>query len=78
MATTTIEHSCPAEDAATRARHRRRARARAAKCSTCSRGGSPMFPSATCIGCKELISYYSCAPGYCMLCAHDPCWMPVE
>lgn len=62
--------------------HRRQALAKAARCSTCRKGstgkyGAPMYRTEPCIGCQKPIDYYSCAPGYCVACAHDPCWKPV-
>lgn len=62
--------------------HRRRAYARARRCTTCRKGptgyGSPKDGVSACLGCGTLIGYYSCAPGSCVACAHDPCWVPVR
>lgn len=63
-------------------RHRRTALARARRCTTCKKGpcgwGEPRDGISDCIGCGELIGYYSCSPGYCVACAHDPCWVPLS
>lgn len=63
--------------------HRRRALARARRCTTCRKEpgyaeyGSPAYRDMACLGCGRVIHYYSCAPGSCVACAHDPCWVPV-
>lgn len=57
--------------------HGRAANKAQAECVTCrvvEHGEKKMEP---CIGCKTPIDYFSCSPGYCRLCAHDPCWQPV-
>jgi hypothetical protein len=55
---------------------RERAELAAAGCTTCRdrhlEGGREPKP---CLECGELTAYYSCAPGYCSLCAHDPRWV---
>ncbi len=66
------------KSACTEKGHRRRALARARKCSTCRRDTIAWGELDGCIGCGELIDYLSCSPGYCSPCAHDPCWVPVE
>lgn len=63
--------------------HRRRALARARRCATCRQDGaggygSPKDGISACLGCGTLIGYYSCMPGSCVACAHDPCWAPVR
>jgi hypothetical protein len=64
-----------------RQRARRNAMARARRCFTCRRrdpmGGLGVAKDGIsgCLGCGELIGYYSCAPGYCVACAHDPRWV---
>jgi hypothetical protein len=73
---------CTCTDPAERARHRRRAKARASKCLTCrprpTGYGEGKEGISACLGCGVLIGYHSCAPGYCVLCAHDPCWVKVS
>lgn len=63
-----------------RAQHRLVARERADRCFTCCSGvarGGRTGGADTCLGCDAVVAYYSCAPGYCVLCAHDPCWVTV-
>lgn len=88
-ALTTTEPPAPTrEPDCTDPAHRRRALARARRCYTCRKDppdgggyggyGSPADGIRQCLGCDRLIGYYSCAPGYCVACAHDPCWVPVR
>ena len=57
--------------------HPEQAEDRAAACTTCSDAdGREDHPVEPCIDCGVPIAYYSCAPGRCVLCAHDPCWVP--
>lgn len=61
--------------------HRKRALAKARSCTTCREHRDPrghkFAKPEPCLGCKRVIDYYSCAPGYCVACAHDPCWVSV-
>jgi hypothetical protein len=57
--------------------HRRRALARARKCSTCSPRG-PDVQRLECLQCGEAVDHFTCVPGYCRVCAHDPCWKSLE
>lgn len=57
-------------------RARRLALQRARRCYTCRVGVRDREAKEdACVGCGELIGYYSCAPGYCRACAHDPSWV---
>lgn len=74
------KHSCSNDPEVAR-RCGRLARARAKRCSTCRDASDPALLRTAikaCLGCGNLIDYYSCAPGYCVLCAHDPCWVKVS
>lgn len=78
----------PSTDDAKTAALRKAAVEAAKKCGTCSRIkiGEPLpfdlsrsGPPETCLGkCTREISYYSCAPGYCVVCAHDPRWRSID
>ncbi len=48
-----------------------RAAAGQAACLTCSSPIHGAMPVSPCLGCEVPIDYYSCAPGYCGLCAHN-------
>ncbi len=81
-------HFGPCDCAEPSRRLRSEAIVAAARCGTCSRikpdgpvphdldtGAQPK----PCLGkCTREISYYSCAPGYCRICAHDPRWVSIE
>lgn len=55
---------------------RRLALARANKCRTC-RSSDPIGREASCIGCGTPTSSWTCVPGYCRVCSHDPRWLKV-
>jgi len=60
--------------------HRDEAAQRAGGCATCTDGVKRALREKPdpCIGCGESIDYFSCAPGYCAMCAHDPCWRSIR
>jgi len=63
---------CPDTEA-----HRHRALTLARRCYTCRSSRQGEVSPFQCLGCERTVDYYSCAPGYCRDCAHDPCWEPV-
>lgn len=67
------EAACPFPE-----NHRRKALARAHRCTTCREPPATERPPEPCLGCGEPIAYWTCAPGYCRACAHDPCWHRIE
>lgn len=73
--------ACAKTEPAARAAHRRRAQRRADRCATCRDGvthGGRTGGASPCLGgCGAAVVYYSCSPGYCVLCAHDPCWVRI-
>lgn len=71
--------ACAQVEPDVRIAHRRVAERRAGRCFTCLDGrtkGQRIGGAEPCFGgCGAVVDYYSCSPGYCVLCAHDPCWV---
>lgn len=58
------------------AQQQERAALAARDCATCSSDDeTDRCLGKTCLECGESMDRWSCAPGYCQLCAHDPRWV---
>lgn len=61
-------------------RARRLALQRARRCTTCRcwQDLRDRKSNEPCLGCGDPLDYYTCSPGYCRACAHDPGWVKLS